>query len=126
MLLQVVQGRRQGLALVRVQVGVNAQRGRDLLVAQAVCNQQGVAPLLHQHRGVGMSQVVDPDQFHAGTFTAALQLSGQPIFCKWEKAVIRLIFIKPAGLFPDYVQQERRSRDNTKPQIKVDTQRNTG
>lgn len=45
-----------------------------------------------------MTEIMHTNFLDAGFFTAGTELGVYPAFCKWEQAVVRIVFQKPAGI----------------------------
>lgn len=53
---------------------VGAERGRDPFVPEALLDQNGVGSHVYEEGGVGVPDVVNPNDLHAGALAATLQL----------------------------------------------------
>lgn len=76
--------------LLGVEVAVGLHRGLHALMAEAFRDQQRGEAHLYQQAGVGVSDVVNANLFHAGELAAALHFVGQVGLRVGEQPVVGL------------------------------------
>ena len=60
-----------------------------------------------------MAEIMHTNFLDAGFFTAGTELGVYPAFCKWEQAVVRIVFQKPAGIVLNNGAEEIRRQENS-------------
>lgn len=86
-----------------VKVAVGSQRRFDVVMAEALADEQDGVIQIYQKGGVRVSQIVQPYRLHPGSRAPGLHLLSEVVFRVGEQAIIRVRLIQRVDVRSDLV-----------------------
>lgn len=75
-------------------MAVGSQRCFDVIMAEALADEQDRVLQIYQQGSVRMSEIMQPYRLHPGSRTPGLHLLSEVVFRVWKKPIIRVRLIQ--------------------------------
>ena len=86
-------------------MAVGSQRRFDVVMAEALTDEQDRVLQIYQQGRVRVPQIMQPYRLHPGSRAPGLHLLSEIVFCVWKKPIIRVRLIQRVDVRSDLVAQ---------------------